>query len=124
MKLTLILLVLLCGVFVGCGSPKAPSGEQIQTALGSAVKKENPDATAKLTNIEMGKDGKAVNFKFACTNCVLEDATRVKKTVPSANGEGVAWLDPQDGKWKIQQATVDNEDGTKHTISSLTGQIF
>ena len=116
MKLTLILLIVVCAFFIGCGS-KAPSGEQIEAALNSAVKKENAEASAKLTDIEMASDGKETKFKFNCTNCMVEDGTRTKKVVSSAKGRGTVWRDPQDGKWKFYGANIINEDGTEHVIS-------
>jgi hypothetical protein len=122
MKLTLVFMMALCGACVGCSSPKAPSGEQIQAALDKAVKKNNPEATAKLTDIKMDR-GKYVDVKFACTNCVLEDRAGVKKTVSSANGTAEVLLDPQDGKWKLQGGLVISEDGSSGSLD-LWGQTF
>lgn len=117
MKLPSTILLALCVAFVGCSNPTAPSSDQIQAALDNEVKKGNPSATAKLTDIETEKDGKTTKFKFACMNCMLEDGTRTKETVPSATGKVAVWLDPQDGKWKFNNVIVDNEDGTKDTLA-------
>jgi hypothetical protein len=118
MKQTLVFLIVLCGLFVGCSSPQAPSGEQIQAALDSAVKKDNPAATAKLTGIEMDKDGKRVMAKFTCTNCLHLYFGGNKKIDPSSEGTASVWLDPQDKKWKFMDIYVDNEGGGASAIHS------
>ena len=124
MRLTRACSVTLVCVFAGCGGSNTPSGEQIQAALDKAVKKVYPAAAAKLTDIALESGGKAVKIKFECTNCVLEDRRGLRETVPSAKGNAIVWLDPQDRSWKFMQATVNNEDGAITFISSLTGQKF
>ena len=124
MRLTRACSVALGSVLVGCGGSNAPSGEQIQAALDQAVKNVHPAAAAKLTDIALESGGNAVKIKFECTNCVLEDRQGLQETVPSARGDALVWLDPQDGSWKFMQATVINEDGAITFISSLTGQKF
>ena len=116
--------VVLGCVLAGCGGSNTPSGEQIQAALDKAVKNVHPAAAAKLTDIALESGCNAVKIKFECTNCVLEDRRGLLETVPSARGDALVWLDPQDGSWKFMQATVINEDGAITFISSLTGQKF
>ena len=124
MRLTRACSVALVFVLAGCGGSNTPSGEQIQAALDKAVKSVHPAAAAKLTDIALEGGCKAVKVKFECTNCVLEDRQGLRETVPSAMGDALVWLDPQDRSWKFMQATVNNKDGAVTFISSLTGQKF
>jgi len=124
MRLAMVLCVALCAILVGCGSPKSPSADQIMAELDGAVKKENPQASAKLTDIAMEPGGKAVKVKFTCTNCMLESRQDVKEIVPSAEGDADVWLDPQDGNWKFQQILIKSKDGAMTMLSSLTGKKF
>ena len=124
MRLTRACSVALGCVLAGCGGPNAPSGEQIQAALDKALKNVHPAAAAKLTDIALESGGKAVKIKFECTNCVLEDRRGLRETVPSARGDALVWLDPQDRSWKFMQATIINKEGAITFISSLTGQKF
>ena len=124
MRLTRACSVALGCVLAGCGVANTPSGEQIQAALDKAVKNVHPSAAAKLTDIALESGGKALKIKFECTNCVLEDRQGLLETVPSARGDALVWLDPQDRSWKFMQATVNNKDGAITFISSLAGQKF
>lgn len=116
MKKFMPFLLMVCAAVSAC-IPAGPSGEQIQAALDKEVKKGNPDATAKLTDIEMEKNGKTTKFKFDCTNCLLEDGSRTKKIVPIAKGSGAVWFSPVDKRWEFDGVLIDNEDGTKETLS-------
>ena len=118
MRLTLVVLIVLCVLFVGCGSPKAPSSEQIEAALNDAVKKDSPNASAKLTDIELDKERAMVFTKFTCLNCLHNYSSGEKKVVPSAEGYASMGIVPQDKKWKFLTITIDNEDGGKSTIHS------
>ena len=116
--------VLLCAVLVGCGSPKPPSTEQIEAAIASAFKKDNPEAKVMLTDVRIEDDGKIYTIKFSCTNCVLEGGQGVKDVVPSTEGDAVVALDLQDKTWKIIFTSVKNAGGEKTRISSLDGYKF
>ncbi len=116
MKLSIIVVFALCIALAGC-TAKAPSADQIMSALETRIKKDNPGATAKLTDIEMVENGRTTKFKFDCLNCKLTASSGSKEVIPSAKGEGSVWLDPQDKKWKFYDASIENEDGSKDFLS-------
>ena len=76
MKLILVLLVI-CGVLAGCSASK-PSGKQLETALDSFIKKDNPNATATTVGITPSDRYIAVDFQF--TEFSYIDKQGVKQT--------------------------------------------
>lgn len=87
-------------------------------ALNEAVKKDSPNATAKLTDIKMNPDGKMVTTKFTCTNCLHQRPGGDKKIVPSSAGEALVGLDILDKKWKFMDISLDNENGGHSAVHS------
>ncbi len=106
--------VALCLVLLSC-TAKAPSSAQIEAALNKLVKKDSPNASVKLTDIQMNQSGNLVLTEFTCTGCVVGSGAD-RKTLPSAKGEAdVLYLD----KWKLDDVYVKDDAGERTRSTSM-----
>jgi hypothetical protein len=103
MKPILALLVL-CLVLAGCSASK-PSAKQLDTALDSFIKKDNPNATATTVGITPSDRYIAVDFQF--TDFSYLDKQGVKQTIPSGKGLADFWL--RDGKWIFDKVIINDQ---------------
>jgi hypothetical protein len=109
MKLTLALVLVVCGFFANCSyltSSKAPSFEQMEIALDKFIKKDNPDATAAIVGTTPSERYIAADFQF--TNFSYKDKAGVKQTIASGKGLADFWRSP-DGTWKLDKLTINGE---------------
>jgi hypothetical protein len=103
MKPILALLVL-CGLLAGCSASK-PSAKQLETALDSFIKKDNPNATATTVGITSSDRYIAVEFQF--TDFSYTDKRGVRQTIPSGKGLADFWL--RDGKWIFDKVIINDQ---------------
>jgi hypothetical protein len=109
MKLTLALVLVICGFLVSCSyltSSKAPSFEQMETALDKFIKKDNPEATATIVGTTPSERYIPADFQF--TNFSHKDKAGAKQTIASGKGLADFWRSP-DGKWKLDKVTINGE---------------
>lgn len=104
MKLTLALLLVVCGVLAGCAASK-PSAEQMQTALDKFIKKDNPAATASIVQFTPSERYIAADFQF--TNFSFTDKQGARQTIPSGKGLADFWL--RDGKWVFDKVVINDQ---------------
>jgi Tfp pilus assembly protein PilP len=104
MKLTLVLLLVICCVLAGCSASK-PSSQQMQSALDRFMKKNNPAATASIVKFTPSERYIGADFQF--TNFSVTDKTGVKQTIPSGKVLADFWL--KGGKWEFDQVVINDE---------------
>lgn len=105
MKLSLVLLMVICSVFASCSSSGPPPSQQLEAALEKFIKKDNPSATATVTGITPSDRYVAVDFQF--TNFSFTDKQGAKQTIPSGKGLADFWL--RDGKWKFDKVVINDQ---------------
>lgn len=103
MRWNLVLLIVLCTFLMGCGT--GPSVGQIEAGLNKAVKAKNPEAEARVTSTEV-QNQFYVDYKFSCTNCVMEFKDGERHLVPSLEGYGTVTLNEKMQKWKFSSIVL------------------
>ena len=103
---TTLCLIALCVFLAGCSHNGEPSAEQIEAAVNQAVKAKNPDAVAKVTSVDIQSPYFYEEFKFSCTNCVMEFKDGERHVVPSSEGHGMVTLDARMQKWKFDRIVL------------------
>jgi hypothetical protein len=97
---------MLCVFLGGCSHNGEPSAEQIEAAVNQAVKAKDPDAVAKVTSVDIQRPYIYEEFKFSCTNCVMEFKDGERHVVPSSEGHGMVTLDARMQKWKFDRIVL------------------
>ena len=105
MRGNLVFLIALCVFLISCDQNGAPSASQIEAALNEVAKAKNPEAVLKLNSVD-AKGPFYVEFKFSCTNCVIQHTNNPPFVVPSSEGHGMVTLNARLQKWKFDSIYV------------------
>ena len=101
-----ICLIALCVFLTACSHNRGPSAARIEAALNQVLKAKNPDAVAKVYSTNVEKPYVYKEFKFSCTNCVLEFKDGERHVVPSCEGHGIVALRTRNQLWEFANIVV------------------
>ena len=121
MRGNLVFLIALCVFLVCCDQNGAPSASQIEAALNEVAKAKKPEAVIKVNSVE-AKGLFYAEFKFSCTNCVIQHTKSPPFVVPSSEGHGMVTLNAELQKWKFDSIYVTY--GERGRVSYESDHIF
>jgi hypothetical protein len=118
MKLRQLALMLLVGTLAACSGPKSPSAAEIEAQLNIIVKKYNPEASARVSDIGFTTQSKhLVQLTFICTKCQLENAAGEKSIAETSTGKADVTLDQDTHKWSMWPISIRADDGRFAVLS-------
>lgn len=102
----MVRLIAVCLFLTGCSHNGEPSDAQIEAAVNQGLKAKNPAASAKIYSTDIQRPYIYKEFKFSCTNCVIEFKDGERRVVPSCEGHGMVTLNARIQKWKFDRIVV------------------